>query len=64
MLLDRGADVNHANKAGNTALHFAFTYDASGQLAEFLMDRGANDAIVNKEGATPYEGISGPSSSI
>ena len=57
MVLERGANINHTNKQGNTALHFAFAYDPSGQLAEYLIDKGADDTIANKAGATPYEGI-------
>lgn len=57
VLLGCGANVNHANKAGNTALHYAFTYDTTGQLAEFLIERGADDSLLNKAGASPYEGV-------
>ena len=57
MLLHRGANVNHQNKQGNTALHFAFTYDTSGQIAELLIERGADDTITNNAGGAPYDGI-------
>jgi ankyrin repeat protein len=57
MALAHGADVNHQNKQGNTALHFAFTYDPTGQLAEFLIEKGADDTLRNAAGATPYDGV-------
>jgi len=57
LALNRGADINHQNTAGNTALHFAMAYDAEGSLAEFLIQKGANDALENNEGLTCYDGI-------
>mmetsp|Transcript_29157 Transcript_29157/g.36599 ORF Transcript_29157/g.36599 Transcript_29157/m.36599 type:complete len:1081 (+) Transcript_29157:2-3244(+) len=57
LLLARGANINHQNAAGNTALHFAMTYDAEGTLGEFLIMHGADDSIENHEGLSPYDGI-------
>lgn len=52
-LLQRGANVNHGNAAGNTPLHFAMLYDTSGQMGEFLITNGADDSIENKRGCSP-----------
>ncbi|CAM9834566.1 unnamed protein product, partial [Sphacelaria rigidula] len=49
-LLKRGANINHANAAGNTALHFAMSYDTSGKMGEFLINNGADDSLENKNG--------------
>ena len=37
ILLARGANVNHQNAQGNTALHFAMAYDTSGLLGELSL---------------------------
>jgi hypothetical protein len=58
MLLDRGANVNHQNKQGNTALHYAMSYDVEGSIGELLIDRGADDTLTNTYGLSPYDGIS------
>ncbi|CAM9532239.1 unnamed protein product [Discosporangium mesarthrocarpum] len=55
MLIKRGANVNHANAAGNTSLHYAMAYDPSGRLGEFLINNGADDSAENKDGLTPCE---------
>ena len=52
-----GVDINETNNAGNTALHFALTYEKSGKLAEVLLAEGADDMIENSKGLTPYDGI-------
>jgi hypothetical protein len=57
MLLVRGASINHQNASGNTALHFALTFDAEGQLGEYLIEHGADDTIDNIEGLTAYDGV-------
>ena len=57
MLLHRGANINHQNKTGNTALHYAMTYEPTGQLGEFLISKGADDSILNIEGLSCYDGI-------
>jgi ankyrin repeat protein len=51
-LLDAGADVNHADEHGKTALHAACGNGAAG-LAELLLARGALPAARNAAGATP-----------
>jgi ankyrin repeat protein len=57
MLLIRGANVNHQNAQGNTALHFALAFDSEGHLGEYLIEHGADDTIENIEGLTAYDGI-------
>jgi ankyrin repeat protein len=57
MLLIRGANVNHQNAEGNTALHFALAFDSEGLLGEYLIEHGADDTIENLAGLTPYDGI-------
>ena len=57
LLVMRGAEVNLANKEGNTALHFALEYDPRGTLGEYLIEHGADDSLENKIGLTPYDGI-------
>eukprot|EP00586_Coscinodiscus_wailesii_P006174 CAMPEP_0172479832 /NCGR_PEP_ID=MMETSP1066-20121228/4655_1 /TAXON_ID=671091 /ORGANISM="Coscinodiscus wailesii, Strain CCMP2513" /LENGTH=443 /DNA_ID=CAMNT_0013240635 /DNA_START=192 /DNA_END=1523 /DNA_ORIENTATION=+ len=56
-LLRRGANVNHANANGNTPLHYALAYDGTGRLAEFLIERGADDNVENVFGLTCYDGL-------
>lgn len=62
-LLRRGADVNIQNSAGNTALHFCYAYNKEA-LAEYLKSKGANDAILNADGLTCYEGLNRASAEL
>ena len=63
--LDRGADINAVNTAGDSALHVAATTNfaesgtAAGSLAivKFLTDRGARLDIRNKQGRTALESV-------
>ena len=57
MLIIRGANVNHQNAQGNTALHFALAFDTQGLIGEFLIEHGADDTIENLKGLTPYDGV-------
>lgn len=57
MLLIRGANINHQNSLGNTALHFALAFDPEGTLGEYLIEHGADDSIENVQGLTPYDGV-------
>jgi hypothetical protein len=50
MLMDRRANINHQNNLGNTALHYAMAYDTDGALGEYLIGRGADDMLENKQG--------------
>ncbi|MDH4064019.1 MAG: ankyrin repeat domain-containing protein, partial [Acidobacteriota bacterium] len=52
VLLDAGADVNHANASGDTALHAAASAGSTG-LIQLLADRGATLEVTNKAGLTP-----------
>ena len=57
MLLVRGANINHQNALGNTALHFAIAFDTEGSIGEYLIEHGADDTIENISGLTPYDGV-------
>ena len=57
MLIIRGANVNHQNAQGNTALHFALAFDTQGVIGEFLIEHGADDTIENLQGLSPYDGV-------
>ncbi|EQC39672.1 hypothetical protein SDRG_03101 [Saprolegnia diclina VS20] len=57
-LVLRGANINHKNAQGNTALHFAMAYDKDGVLGEYLIGHGADDTIENAFGLSPYDGLS------
>lgn len=56
-LLRKGANLNDQNISGNTGLHYCVEYQNIG-LTEYLMEKGADLAIANREGLTPYEGLS------
>ncbi len=62
MLIIRGSNVNHQNALGNTALHFALAFDASGTLGEYLIEHGADDTIENVQGMSPYDGVASDNS--
>jgi ankyrin repeat protein len=57
LLIFRGANINHQNAQGNTALHFALTFDSEGALGEYLIEHGADDTLENIHGLTPYDGV-------
>ena len=57
LILNRGGTINHRNTSGNTALHYALAYDTSGEIAEFLIEKGADDTIENNDGLTCYDGL-------
>ena len=59
LLLVRGANINHQNAQGNTALHFALAFDPEGLLGEYLIEHGADDTLENVEGLVPYDGCGG-----
>lgn len=56
-LLRRGANINFQSLAGNTPLHYCYAYSFH-RLGDYLKSKGANDAIVNVDGLTCYEGLS------
>jgi len=54
LLLGKGADVNAANDAGMTALHYAAAR-GSDRIVEFLASQGARFDAKNKQGRTPSD---------
>ena len=58
-LLEGGADVNAADRSGNTALHTAaFLGDVN--MANLLIENGANIHAQNHEGSMPIESTKAP----
>ncbi len=53
-----GAEVDHANRAGDTALHGSARYGYE-TVVGFLVDHGADLDIENKQGTTPREILEG-----
>jgi ankyrin repeat protein len=53
-LIDKGADVNLANDAGMTPLHYA-AQRGSDRIIEFLASKGAKFDVKNKQGRTPSD---------
>jgi uncharacterized protein len=56
---DLGADVNAANKTGDTALHSAAAWGHE-TVVQFLADRGAQINAKNNSGLTPLTALSAP----
>jgi SAM domain (Sterile alpha motif)/Ankyrin repeats (many copies) len=59
LLIRKGANPNHQNAQGNTAMHFAMSYKFH-DLAAWLVDPekgGASDEVHNQHGLDPYEGL-------
>lgn len=59
-LCKKGANPNHQNAMGQTPMHFAMAYGYP-QIGEWLVDPdggGADDTLMNRDGLTPYDGIS------
>ena len=54
LALDRGADVNEANDAGQTALHVAAAQRGE-EFIRFLVARGARLDAKDKQGRTPLD---------
>ncbi|CEG37236.1 Acyl-CoA-binding protein [Plasmopara halstedii] len=57
LCLRRGADINTQNLNGQSLLHYCHEYGFH-DLMEYLLDKGARDDLLNKEGLTCYEGLS------
>ncbi len=63
--LERGADINAVNNAGDTAVHVAATTDFAGsgtaagsaRIIRFLAERGATLDVKNKQGRTPLDAV-------
>ena len=54
--LRHSADIDAANRQGNTGLHYCIAYGFNA-LGDYLISKGANDKVRNKIGLTCYEGI-------
>ena len=54
VLVEKGANVNAANDAGMTPMHYAVQRGAD-RIIEFLASKGARFDIKNKQGRTPAE---------
>ena len=54
--LRHNADIDAANRQGNTGLHYCIAYGFNA-LGDYLISKGANDKVRNKLGLTCYEGI-------
>jgi len=58
MLLRRGADINAQNSMGNAAIHYTHEYKFDA-LAQYILDKGGDDTLLNMKGLTCYEGVGG-----
>jgi len=58
LAVDNGADVNAANDAGQTALHFA-AQSGLDSVVQLLADRGAALEVKDKQGRTPLDAALG-----
>jgi hypothetical protein len=56
LCLRREANVNAQNLGGQTPLHYAFAYGYD-ELGQYLIRKGGDDSIRNKDGLTCYEGL-------
>lgn len=59
-LIAAGAKIDLADSAGNTALHAAVhstSADHAPQMVIYLLERGADPSVCNREGKTPEETI-------
>jgi hypothetical protein len=59
VLIRKGANPNHQNAIGNTAMHYAMAYRFH-DMATWLVDPekgGASDAILNENLKGPYDGM-------
>lgn len=60
-LYEKGANPNHQNNQGQTALHYAMAYnfyELGAWLADSVEGAGANDQLLNMYSLTPYDGLS------
>jgi hypothetical protein len=56
LCLRRGAELNAQNLNGQTPLHFAYAYGYN-EVGDYLVNKGADDSLRNKDGLTCYEGL-------
>ena len=54
VLVEKGANVNAANDAGMTPMHYAVQRGAD-RIIEYLASKGARFDIKNKQGRTPAD---------
>ncbi len=54
-LIQKGIDVNHQDKLGNTALHYAVLREKPVELIALLLKHGSQKDIRNNEGKTPLD---------
>ena len=57
-IVEMGADINVANKSGETALHKA-AFSGTKSVVQYLADNCAIIDVVNKNGETPWSMASG-----
>ena len=57
MCVKAGVPLDAKNKQGNTALHYCYGYGYF-ELGEYLINKGANENVVNAAGETPIDGLS------
>jgi ankyrin repeat protein len=53
-LLNVGATVNTENNNNNTPLHFALSFH-NYEIADMLIQRGADEKVLNRYGLTPWQ---------
>ena len=56
LCLRRGATINMQNIYGQSPLHFAYGFGFN-LLGDYLVSKGADESIRNKDGLTCYEGM-------
>lgn len=56
IFMRRGISLDTQNLQGQTALHYLYGYGYA-DVGDYLVKKGANDAIKNKDGLTCYEGL-------
>ena len=56
LCLRREADINSQNLGGQTPLHYAYAY-GYGEVGEYIIKKGGDDTIRNKDKLTCYEGL-------
>ena len=60
LMLAKGANANHQNTQGQTALHYCMAYnyfDFGSWLCDVEKGAAADDTVQNMFGLTPYDGL-------
>ena len=55
-LVQKGANINHQNGNGQSAGHFANSYQFF-EFSQWLFSSGGDDTLQNKFGLSPYDGL-------